>query len=204
MTKHSTRTTDAELRALPEVATLRLDQRERRQRIIDAAERLMVDVDYEKIQVKDVADEADVALGTLYRYFNSKDHLFACALQSWSQRFGDAPGRWPRPGPPRTGSRPIYRRAARAFERQPRVYDVRHADPEQQGPARGTGLARLRPPAERGLRPGPRDAHGSPTTSRRDVTAVMSAVLDENLRSWQLGLHAAERASTSRSTGRPS
>jgi TetR/AcrR family transcriptional regulator, cholesterol catabolism regulator len=187
MAKHSTRPSATPMRAVPEVASLRLDQRERRQRIIDAAERLMFDADYEKIQVKDVADRADVALGTLYRYFNSKDHLFACALTSWSRGFGDDPE--PIPSGPTTEDRvkAIYRRAARAFERQPKVYDVvmqiqSSKDPNaarvwrefagQQSDAFGLALRGSRLAEEK----------------QRDVTAVMSAVLDENLRSWQLGL----------------
>lgn len=186
MAKHSTRTSEAELRTLPEVTALRLDQRERRQRIVDAAARLMFDVDYEKIQVKDVADEAEVALGTLYRYFNSKDHLFACALQSWSKSFGDHLEAIPS-GPTEDRVKAIYRRAARAFERQPRVYSVvmqiqSSKDPHaslvwrdfarQQSDAFGLALESSRLSDEK----------------RADVTAVMSAVLDENLRSWQLGL----------------
>ncbi len=186
MTKHSTRTTDATLRTLPEVESLRVDQRERRQRIIDAAGRLMFDIDYEKIQVKDVADEADVALGTLYRYFNSKDHLFACALKSWSDRFASGQNAVPI-GPTEERVKAIYRRAARAFERQPKVYDVvmqiqSSKDPNtamvwrefarQQSEAFGLALESSRLSDEK----------------RRDVTAVMSAVLDESLRSWQLGL----------------
>src|SRR3954470_7590037 len=123
MANRTTRTSATELRTPPEVTSLRADQRERRQRIVDAAEQLMFDVDYERIQVKDVADRAGVALGTLYRYFNSKDHLFACALQSWSEGFDG------RLGPTATGPtvdrvKAVYRLAARAFERQPRVYDV--------------------------------------------------------------------------------
>jgi len=186
MTKHSTRTTEATLRTLPEAASLRLDQRERRQRIIDAAGRLMFDIDYEKIQVKDVADEAEVALGTLYRYFNSKDHLFACALQSWSERFSSGQRAVPG-GPTEDRVKAIYRRAARAFERQPKVYDVlmqiqSSKDPNaarvwrdfarQQSEAFGQALESSRLSEEK----------------QRDVTAVMSAVLDESLRSWQLGL----------------
>jgi AcrR family transcriptional regulator len=186
MAKRSTPTSVAELRIPPEVASLRADQRERRQRIVDAAGQLMFDVDYEKIQVKDVADEADVALGTLYRYFNSKDHLFACALQSWSQRFGDRLDAIPS-GPTEDRVKAIYRRAARAFERQPRVYNVimqiqSSKDPyasqvwrefaRHQSEAFGLALEASRLPDEK----------------RADVTAVMSAVLDENLRSWQLGL----------------
>ena len=140
MAKHSTRTSEAEVRTLPEAASLRTDQRERRQRIIDAAERMMFDVDYEKIQVKDVADEAEVALGTLYRYFNSKDHLFACALQSWSQRFGDhlelvadRPDRGPGQGHLPAGG-PGLRAPAPGLRRD-------DADPEQQRRPRGAGLA---------------------------------------------------------------
>jgi TetR/AcrR family transcriptional regulator, cholesterol catabolism regulator len=187
MAKHSTRTSDANLRTLPEAASLRNDQRERRQRIIDAAQRLMFTVDYEKIQVRDVADQAGVALGTLYRYFNSKDHLFACALQSWSSSFGD---RFDRSAPGPTGERvkTVYRMAAKAFERQPRVYSVMmqvqsSTDPHaaeafrdfarQQSAAFGTTLESSRLSEQK----------------RQDVIAVMSAVLDGSLRGWQLGLH---------------
>ncbi len=105
------------------MASLRDDLRLRRQGIVDAAERLMFEQDYEDIAVKDVATDAGVALGTLYRYFNSKDHLFACALLSWSQGFGDHLERTAS-GPTVDQVRAIYRRAVRAFERQPRVYGV--------------------------------------------------------------------------------
>ena len=123
MPKHSTRPSDAPPRAVPDVASMRRDQRERRDRIVRAAMRLMVEVDYAKLQVRDVAEEADVALGTLYRYFTSKDHLFACALLEWSSGFG---GRLDRASGAPTVDRvkDVYRRAARAFEREPRVYDV--------------------------------------------------------------------------------
>jgi AcrR family transcriptional regulator len=186
MAKHSTRTTDAEVRSLPEAETLRTDQRARRQRIIDAAERMMFVTDYEKIQVKDVADEAEVALGTLYRYFNSKDHLFACALQSWSASFGEHLELAPT-GPTEDRVKAIYRRAARAFERQPRVYGVMI---QIQGSKDAHAVQ-----AWRDFARNQSDAFGLALETSRlslqkqaDVTAVMSAVLDENLRSWQIGL----------------
>ena len=59
-------------------------QHDRRDRIIDAGLALLADRDYDKIQVKDVAEEANVALGTLYRYFSSKEHLFAEVLVRWA------------------------------------------------------------------------------------------------------------------------
>ena len=37
------------------------------------------------IQVRDVADRAGVALGTVYRYMGSKDRLFAEAYQQWAE-----------------------------------------------------------------------------------------------------------------------
>lgn len=68
----------------PDPATLIPSQRERRARIVRAALRLLERGDYEHIQMRDVADEADVALGTVYRYFASKEHLFAAVLVEWS------------------------------------------------------------------------------------------------------------------------
>ncbi|MDQ1454884.1 MAG: TetR/AcrR family transcriptional regulator, cholesterol catabolism regulator, partial [Actinomycetota bacterium] len=59
-------------------------QQARRDRIVDAGLALLAARDYDKIQVKDVAEEANVALGTLYHYFSSKEHLFAEVLVRWA------------------------------------------------------------------------------------------------------------------------
>jgi AcrR family transcriptional regulator len=48
--------------------------------MLDAAMRLAADGGYEAVQMREVADKADVALGTLYRYFPSKVHLLVAAL----------------------------------------------------------------------------------------------------------------------------
>ena len=98
-------------------------QQARRDRIVDAGLTLLGERDYDKIQVKDVAEKAGVALGTLYRYFNSKDHLFAWALRSWSAGFGDRL-ELSAAGPTVERVKAVYRLAARAFEKQPRVYAV--------------------------------------------------------------------------------
>ena len=55
-------------------------QRERRQRILDATITLASEGGFDAVQMRAVADRADVALGTLYRYFPSKIHLLVCAL----------------------------------------------------------------------------------------------------------------------------
>ena len=37
--------------------------------------------------MRDVAREAGVALATVYRYFTSKEHLYAAALLDWASNF---------------------------------------------------------------------------------------------------------------------
>ena len=55
-------------------------QRERRRRILDATIALAEEGGFDAVQMRAVADDADVALGTLYRYFPSKIHLLVTAL----------------------------------------------------------------------------------------------------------------------------
>lgn len=52
----------------------------RRERILTVALELASRGGYEEVQMRDVAERAGVALGTLYRYFPSKVHLLAAAL----------------------------------------------------------------------------------------------------------------------------
>jgi integrase/recombinase XerC len=170
-------------RRVPGRESFRGGQEQRRERVIDAARRLMIDVDYEKIQVRDVAERADVALGTLYRYFASKDHLFACALTKWGSGFG---GRIQYRDEASALERvtTVYCRAARAFEGQPRVYEVltqlessrdRHAAEvyqefvRVQNEAFAVALADL------------------PAVDRDDIVWLMGAVLAEALRARMLG-----------------
>ena len=68
----------------PNPSSLPRGQRERRQRIIDSASALLVREDFERIQIRDVAERSGVALGTVYRYFNSKEQLYAVVLLDWS------------------------------------------------------------------------------------------------------------------------
>jgi TetR/AcrR family transcriptional regulator, cholesterol catabolism regulator len=55
-------------------------QRDRRKRILDATIALASEGGFDAVQMRAVADQADVALGTLYRYFPSKIHLLVSAL----------------------------------------------------------------------------------------------------------------------------
>ncbi|HET6818060.1 MAG TPA: TetR family transcriptional regulator [Mycobacteriales bacterium] len=66
-----------------ETATVRsipASQLARRERILDAAMELATEGGYDAVQMREVAERADVALGTLYRYFPSKVHLLVAAM----------------------------------------------------------------------------------------------------------------------------
>jgi AcrR family transcriptional regulator len=95
----------------------------RRERIVDAAAQLLAGQDYDHVQIRDVAQSAGVALGTLYRYFSSKEHLYAAVLERWAAagealdaRSADLGGE--------ERIRVRVRRVIRAFERQPRYYKL--------------------------------------------------------------------------------
>src|SRR5690348_4658785 len=55
-------------------------QRDRRKRMLDATIGLATKGGYDAVQMRAVAENADVALGTLYRYFPSKIHLLVSGL----------------------------------------------------------------------------------------------------------------------------
>lgn len=95
-------------------------QRERRLRVIEAALRLAADGGYESVQMRDVSTEADVALGTIYRYFSSKDHLLVSAMVEWMLELEAAMTKRP-PRGDETVDRvlDVLHRALRAVEREP-------------------------------------------------------------------------------------
>jgi TetR/AcrR family transcriptional regulator, cholesterol catabolism regulator len=96
----------------------------RRARIIEAVIDLIADVGAEAVQMRDVAQRSGVALATVYRYFSSKDHLLAAALEDWQKRLtrrilasrGARTDQDPLPG-----VLDYLRRAQRAFHRNPEM-----------------------------------------------------------------------------------
>jgi AcrR family transcriptional regulator len=102
--------------------TLTRSQAARRARVIEAAFKLAGDGGYDAVQMRDVAATANVALGTIYRYFSSKDHLLAACQVEWSrdvQRRVDQ--RPPAGDSPAERVVEVVRRATRAMERRPRL-----------------------------------------------------------------------------------
>ena len=97
-------------------------QRVRRTRIIEAALALSRRRAFDQIQMKDVAEASGVALGTMYQYFSSKDHLFAEALVHWGELLPDNLHRRPLEGDdPAARLTEVLHRAVRAFQQQPNL-----------------------------------------------------------------------------------
>ena len=107
--------------ALP-VATLTAGQQARRQRVVAAALDLAAAGGYDAVQMRDVSTRADVALGTIYRYFSSKDHLLAAAMAELTDGLHTQVTNVPPKGDTAADRLvDVYKRATRALERQPQL-----------------------------------------------------------------------------------
>jgi AcrR family transcriptional regulator len=72
--------------------------------------------------MRDVAARAEVALGTLYRHYSSKDQLLLAALAQQAATLRERADHRPARGStPAERVADVLRRASRALERQPRV-----------------------------------------------------------------------------------
>jgi AcrR family transcriptional regulator len=169
----------------PDPAALPRGQQERRERIVRAAITLLENGEYDAIQMRDVAQEAAVALATVYRYFTSKEHLYAAALLEWAANFPA------REQSKRAGGRSdeaqlraLMRRAVRAFERYPqmmRVEIVIESSPDPNARALFDQFAARNVSALTSSLPST-----DPETAAAIVETVNS-VLATRLRSWALG-----------------
>lgn len=105
------------------LADMTSNQLIRRARILEEVIELIGDVGADAVQMRDVAQRSGVALATVYRYFSSKDHLLAVALEDWQKRLTrriNASGT-KSPAQPLPGVLDYLRRALRAFHRNPEM-----------------------------------------------------------------------------------
>ncbi len=97
-------------------------QAARRQRVIMAAMELASEGGYDAVQMRDVATRANVALGTIYRYFVGKDHLLAAALVEWVTDLERRVSMRPPKGDTISARMvDILQRATRSMERDPKL-----------------------------------------------------------------------------------
>jgi AcrR family transcriptional regulator len=100
-------------------------QRDRRRRILEATIALASKGGFDAVQMRAVAERADVALGTLYRYFPSKIHLLVSALAAQFEQTQEMVSRKPVPGDTPV-ERVIYvlKRATRGMQGDPQLTEA--------------------------------------------------------------------------------
>jgi AcrR family transcriptional regulator len=100
-------------------------QRDRRRRILDATLALASRGGYDAVQMRAVAERADVALGTLYRYFPSKIHLLVSAMARELQRVQERTERLVLPGDtPYERLMFILERITKGLQRDPQLTEA--------------------------------------------------------------------------------
>jgi len=100
-------------------------QAARRQRVLVAALQLGAEGGYDAVQMRDVAASAEVALGTIYRYFPSKDALLAAAMVEWMEDLERrVSARAPRGSTTAERVYDVLRRAVATMERQPELAEA--------------------------------------------------------------------------------
>jgi AcrR family transcriptional regulator len=94
----------------------------RRARIVEAACALAAQGGYDAVQMRDVASTADVALGTLYRHYSSKDQLLLAAMADQAAALRARLAQRPAVGEhPADRVAEVLRRASRALARDPQL-----------------------------------------------------------------------------------
>jgi AcrR family transcriptional regulator len=160
-------------------------QRERRERIIEGGLSLLRNHEHHQIQMKDVAAEAGVALGTVYRYFQSKDHLFAEVLAHWAARLQTSVERRPLAGSTNAERlTDVLHRSMRAFQSWPQLARVVMALEASEDPFTREIFARN---MARNTQIYVEALQGLPDGVAREVVSVAASVFDLQLRQWVTG-----------------
>lgn len=172
-------------------------QRERRRRILDATVKIAKRGGFDAVQMRAVAQDADVALGTLYRYFPSKIHLLVSAL---AVRFEDNQARLgtdPIPGDT-AADRVIYvlKRATRGMQGDPNLTEAltrafMFADKSVAGEIHLVGM-QLTSMLTRAIQGHEWVEDAPPTDQEIAIARVISDVWLSALVSWVTGRAAAE------------
>ncbi|MFF9284680.1 TetR family transcriptional regulator [Streptomyces griseosporeus] len=111
--------------ARPASAPLTERQEARRRRILAATAQLAGRGGFDAVQMREVAEASQVALGTLYRYFPSKIHLLVATMQDQLEHLHAALRRRP-PSGDSAAERvaETLMRAFRALQREPQLADA--------------------------------------------------------------------------------
>lgn len=170
-------------------------QRERRRRILDATLALAAKGGYEAVQMRAVAEKAEVAVGTLYRYFPSKVHLLTSALAREFRRLDQRTERSAPPGDTaQERMKVVVDMITRAMHREPNLTEAMtrafmFADASVANEVEEVGFYMDRMLA-RAM------AHGTPDDVQLSIARVVSDVWMSNLVAWLTRRASAAEVST--------
>lgn len=171
-------------------------QRERRKRILDATIEIASEGGYDAVQMREVAQRADVALGTLYRYFPSKVHLLVSALSGQFEKAQSALDSRPVHGGTRADRViQVLKRITRGMQGDPyltealtRAFMFADKSVASEIHVVGMQLTDMLTKAMRGKEgTGSKDAAGEPTAEENTVARVISDIWLASLVAWVTG-----------------
>jgi AcrR family transcriptional regulator len=158
-------------------------QRERRKRILDATLALASKGGYDAVQMREVAERADVALGTLYRYFPSKIHLLVSGLAREFEQTKERLDRRPTPGEsPYDRMLYVLGRVTRSMQREPLLTEAMTRAFMFADPSAATEVNAVAAVMEQLLTDAMHD--GEPTADERAIARVIGDVWLSNLVAW--------------------
>jgi TetR/AcrR family transcriptional regulator, cholesterol catabolism regulator len=173
-------------------------QRERRRRMLDAAGFLAGKGGFEQVQMRAVAERADVALGTLYRYFPSKIHLLVSVLGQQLEQAADVLERRSVPGATAADRvMHVLERTTRALQREPHLTEALSrafvfADASASAEIHVVGVQVTRMLLRAMREPGTASPAAEPTTQELDVVKVIGDVWLASLVQWVTGRRSAD------------
>ena len=180
-------------------ARLAASQLRRMRRVVDAAVRLAEKGGFEAVRLRDVAEASDVALGTLYKYFRSKEDILLFALTEEVERLEESMASRRVEG--RTAVERIascFRRCTNALVRRPDfaravVRSIASGDPELTAKVAGFHLrmTRIILAALRAepLAASPADGEEPGSEGERQLATMLQHVWFASLAGWAAGLH---------------
>ena len=126
------------------VARLAASQLRRMRAIVDAAVALAEKGGFEAVRLRDVAEASGVALGTLYKYFRSKEDILLFAVHEEAEKLEAVMAARPARGATRDGARGALLRAGHARLHAAAEPGAR-GDPLDRGERARPGSRRWRP-----------------------------------------------------------
>ncbi len=160
-------------------------QRERRKRILDATLALASKGGYDAVQMRAVAERADVALGTLYRYFPSKIHLLVSGLAREFERAKEKLDRQPIPGDA-AADRLTYvlHKVTKNMQREPLLTEAMTRAFMFADPSAASEVNAVAAIMDQILTGAMHPGDGEPTADERAIARVIGDVWLSNLVAW--------------------